>query len=136
MADPSMAVYGSAVSCPVLWSTTKVKYGYFETRMQVANANVDTDFWLSNCGPQPNGDPWTEIDMSEQYGSYTAYSRRTSNYFLSKGGTQLATSTWTAPAYYNYQGNSGDLPTSYHVNGCYWSPTEFDFYADGLRATR
>ena len=124
------------ITRPILVSTRKVKYGYFEARIKTVDAPINSAFWLSNFGVQRNGDPWREIDTVEQFGSHSAWARRAANlnvHAVNEGVDSAQPSCWSAPDGYAYEGQSGDLPTSYHYYAVNWNTANITYYVDGVQ---
>ena len=114
---------------PLLNSTATVKYGYFEAQIQTAHVLADSAFFLSNFGPQPNGDPWTEIDALEQMGTNSPTTATFNAHYEEPDGSggyidHDSPGSWAGLS---------DLTANYHVYGLDWRADKITYYVDGVK---
>ena len=100
-------------------------YGYYEARMKGAPDLLNTRLLaLPLCDDHQGYDDSPEIDIVEQYGTYSTRTAYFDAYYWVNGAAV------GNPHSYNVRSN---LTSNYHVYGLYWTPDTLSWYVDGTQ---
>lgn len=119
-----------ATDCHCKWSTAyivskaKYSYGFFETRMKIADIKgMNNAFWMTTEDHPQTGDHF-EIDVSEA--QYPNYDHLGLQQYPAKGNQKLQHTGMGWGANFTV-----DLSAGFHDYGVLWTPTEMIYEIDG-----
>ena len=128
--EPGKAGDGTArsISTGSITSRARIRYGWFECRLQAMPSAGSSAFWLAHNAPEQ----WTELDICELCGHGEKY---TGKVFMNAHSFHAPGSTThhEIPAVHD---TGKDLCAAFHTYAMEWSATHVAWYLDGTMLRR